>query len=429
MQDPVTMFHTDRPTNTTVVEREAYRTEWFPKGWRSNDDPSFTGTEFDDVMRFVTTAPAWGEYWRSARQLASSRLVRIMVIGDSIPVGEISSDWRTKGWPALLAASVQAKYGDGGSGWISPAWSTIYGATNPGGGQVTFTGAWTGVSNEGGITAKSLKPTAAGNGATITLPFRGTTLDIFTKTDPAFGRVDYQIDAGSTVQIPLNSAASVKTTTVTGLSSGAHTVKITAAAGDSRFYGIRGRNATGVVVDNVSLSGQKLSDQAVATTNILDAEQSPASVNMPVIGATLSALGPIDVLILTLGANDAIFDEGTSLQDSLWDALDQIHNKAIKAGLTLARPPEIICGICHIGKADTLPAFALTKRDWVQITSTLRDWSAGVGANLVDHWAQGRHSWDYWQAKTYWGNSNADQVHPNDAGHQAYAAPYIAMLT
>lgn len=407
---------------------DAYRNTFYAVGWRSVDDPTYAGEATDSVTQYFKVPTFWGEHWSAARNLAGSRIVRVMVIGDSIPVGEISSNWRTKGWPALLATSLQERYGDGGSGWISPAWSTIYGATNPGGAQVTFTGAWTGVANEGGITAKSLKPTTSGNGATITLPFRGTILDIFTKTDSAFGRLDYSIDGGGAVQIPLNTTASVKTTTVSGLSSGTHSVTLTAAAGDSRFYGVRGRNAIGVLVDNVSLSGQKLSDQAVGTTNILDPEQSPASVNKPVIGATLDALGPVDVLIVTLGANDAIFDEATTLQDSLWDALDVIGNKVIKAGPTLARPPEIIAGITHIGTADTLPAFALTKRDWAQICSVLRDWADAMGATVVDHWAQGRHSWSYWQSKTYWGNGNTDAVHPGDTGHAAYAAPYIELL-
>lgn len=428
MADFITMYNPGLPgVPTARAERQAYRDLWWFNGWRSDDDPSYAGVITDDARQFLKVPPFWGEHWFSARQQAGSRLVKVLVVGDSIPVGEISSNWRTKGWPALLAAALQSKYGDGGSGWISPAWSTLH-ATNPGGAQVTFTGSWTKVENEGGLTNLGLKPAVAGNGATVTLPFRGTVLDIFTKTDPAFGRLDYKIDGGSTVQIVLNSAVSIKTTTVTGLAPGDHTVQMIAAAGDSRFFGIRGRNAVGVLIDNVSVSGKKLSEQATGTTGINDPEASPQTATKPVIGVACDALGSFDVVIISLGANDAIFDEGTSLQDSMWDALDVIHNKVVKAGPTTARPPELIAAITNIGAADTLPVFNLLKRDWAQITSALRDWADSVGAVVVDHWAQGRHAWAYWQSKTYWGNSNTDAVHPNDAGHAVYAAPYIELL-
>jgi hypothetical protein len=407
------------------AERRAYQDTWWDRGWRSDDDPSFEGVTVDQVRQYIRVPPFWGEHWYSARRQASARLVRVGILSASIAVGEISSNWRTKGWPALLAADLQAKYGDGGSGWISPAWSTIW-ATAAGGGQVTRSGNWTRVENEGGITKDSIRPTASGNGATMTFPFRGTTLDIFTKTNPTYGRVDYRIDGATAVQIPLNEAVAIKTTTVTGLAPGNHTVQLIAAAGDSRIFGVRGRNATGVIVDNISSSGQKLIHQATATTGITDPEAT--STTKPVAQATLDTLGPFDVIIVGLGPNDAIFDEANTLQDSLWDALDIIHDAVVENGPSLARPPELVTAIEHIGTADTLPAFALLKRDWTQIVSVLRDWSDAVGAAVVDHWAQGRHSWSYWQNKTYWGNANTDAVHPNDAGHAAYAAPYISLL-
>ena len=405
--------------------RQAYRQTWWDLGWRSVDDPTFEGEAMDEPRQFVRVPPGWGEQWYSARAQAGNRLVRIGILSASIAVGEIASNWRTKGWPALLAAGLQSRYGDGGSGWISPAWSTMW-ATAPGGGQVTRTGNWTRVENEGGITKDSIRPTAVGNGATMTFPFRGTTLDIFCKTNPSYGRVDYRIDGGSAVQIPLNEAVSIKKTTVTGLAPGEHTVQLIAAAGDSRIFGVRGRNPTGMIVDNISTSGQKLVHQADPTTGITDPEAT--STTKSVAGATLDTLGPFDVIIIGLGPNDAIFDEGVNLQDSLWNALDVIHNRAVKNGPTTARPPDLIASIEHIGNADTLPVFALFKRDWTQIASVLRDWSEAVGAALVDHWAQGRRSWGYWQNKGYWGSGNADPVHPNDAGHAAYADPYLSLL-
>jgi hypothetical protein len=42
--DPVLMFHPDFPNEPKArVERSAYRFEWYPKGWRSDDDPDWSG--------------------------------------------------------------------------------------------------------------------------------------------------------------------------------------------------------------------------------------------------------------------------------------------------------------------------------------------------------------------------------------------------
>jgi lysophospholipase L1-like esterase len=417
------MYHIDRPMDTATVEREAYRTEWFPKNWRSDDDPSFTGTEFDDLMRFVETRPAWGDQWRAARQLGGGRLVRVLILAASIGAGQLATDVAAKSWPNLLRIALQSKYGDGGTGFMSPDWRA---AVMPNSG-VSSTGSWTDVQspgppavNEGGIGAYSVRPTTSGNGATLTFTFRGTTLDIFTKTDPAYGRVDYNIDGAGAVQIPLNSAVSINTTTVSGLSAGTHTVVLTAAAGTSRIYGIRGRNATGVIVDNVSSGGRSIQDMARATTNLSGHNA---------IQDTVAAIGAIDLVIICLGPNDVIFDESTTIQDSLWDALEEIHNYLIKGGLSLAVPPTICTMLEHIGTADTIPGFGFLKRDWIQLSSVVRDFSDATTAALVDYWSAGRHSWDYWAAKTYWGAGNTDGVHPNDVGHQAYASPLIDLLT
>lgn len=423
MQDPVTMYQPSNPTQTAFVEREAYRLEWYPKGWRSDDDPSFTGTELDKPLEFVSIPPGWGEQWRIARRLGASRLVRVLILSASIGAGQMASNVGTKAWANLLKAALQAKYGDGGTGFMSPDWRA---AATPSSG-VTSTGAWTDVqspgppaTSEGGIGGYAVRPTASGNGATLTFTFRGTTLDIFTKTDPSYGRVDYQIDGGSVVQIPLNSAVSIKTTTITGLSTATHTVVLTAAAGTSRIFGIRGRNATGIIVDNVSSGGRSIQDMARDTTNF-------AGHNA--VMDTVAALGPVDLCIIGLGPNDIIFDESTTIQDSLWNALEEVHNYVVKGGLSLAAPPSICAMLEHIGTADTIPGFGFLKRDWIQLSSVVRDFTESTTTALIDYWAMGRHSWDYWAAKTYWGNSNTDQVHPNDAGHQAYAAPLISLLT
>lgn len=43
MADFIVMYHPDIPNSTQWADREAYRTTWYAKGWRSNDDPYVTG--------------------------------------------------------------------------------------------------------------------------------------------------------------------------------------------------------------------------------------------------------------------------------------------------------------------------------------------------------------------------------------------------
>lgn len=40
----IQMFHPDLPGSTTYVEQDAFRTQWYPLGWRSNED-AYTAVE------------------------------------------------------------------------------------------------------------------------------------------------------------------------------------------------------------------------------------------------------------------------------------------------------------------------------------------------------------------------------------------------
>lgn len=366
--------------------------------------------------------PDWGARWRTAKShLAKDGLVRIAILGDSISAGEIATNWLTDGYVAHLRDTLQARYGDGGSGYITHNYRTL---GNPGGGQVTTTGAWTDVDNEGGILRRSLKPTVSGNGATITMPVRGTTLDLWFRTDPAFGQFHYQIDGGSFVAVPLTAAASILQVTTT-MSAGSHTIVVRATTGDGRFYGVRGRNASGIIVENMSLSQTALADMANATSGVTASDPYDNMVAM----RTLTAVGPCDVVILALGANDVGVDvDDTVFLSNMWNAIAAVQYAAARNGRTILSPPDLIVVGEHIGKGDIVPGFSLYERDYMQLHSVLREAAKAMNAAFVDLWSAGGNSWDYWASLGYWGNNNTDVVHPNDVGHRVYASFLIDLL-
>jgi hypothetical protein len=339
---------------------------------------------------------------------------------DSIGTGETASNWLANGWVGVERALLQSRLGDGGSGIVTPTWRAT---GNPGGGQVTSTGNWTDVDGEGGMTGKWVRPTASGNGATMTFPVRGSIVDIFTKTDPSFGRLDYRIDGGATVQIPLNAAVSNKVTTITGLGETEHTVQITAAAGLSRLAGVRGRNAAGLLLDNPAWSGRQITHLSVATTGLpatgLSAQE--------MVGDTLTGLGGTDLVILALGGADALLDPPVSheMQDNMWAALEVAAGRIFNAGPSTSEPPDVLVVIENVGAADILAPFNQFARDYNQIAMVLRQWGRSMGAAIVDMWSAGRRSWQYWRNLGYWGGAAAgaagdDTIHLSDAGHREY---------
>ncbi len=361
----------------------------------------------------VVRPPGWGATWRSALAQASIRPVKVCVLSDSIGVGEIGTNWLTDGWVGLMKASLQATYGDGGSGFISHNYRA---AGNPGGGQVTTTGAWTDVDNEGGLSKRSLKPTTPGNGATITMPVRGTSIDMWFRTDATFGTFHYQIDGGSFVAVPLNITAQVLKVSVS-VSAGNHTVVVRATTGDGRFYGCAGRNATGVIVHNISVSGELLAQLGDNTTGITVTD--PATNTMAY--RSMQAASPVDLVILSLGINDVLLDvDDTTFRTNIWNALASLGVGLQAFGPNSTTRPELIVIAENVGDGDILSGFSQWERDWIELRSILAAYAEASGALFVDMWGVGRRTWAYWQSIVAWGNGNTDPLHPNDFGHQLY---------
>lgn len=352
----------------------------------------------------------WGETWLRARAEASTRPVIVGLIGDSVGKGTDASPQFNRSWPGILRSRLQARHGDGGSGFVT---TDLAGTPH-----VVATGAWTtapgfGVPSRGGPGGVSWRPTVAGNGATLTYTVRGSSLAVLLKTAPSFGTFNVSVDGGPDTPVALNSAVSVLSHPVTGLTSGDHTVRVTATTGNGEVFGVTGRNPTGVILDNWSGGGASIT--VTASFGLLTPTVS--GTGSPTFASdTLAQMGVPDVFMLALGVNDVLAAAPT--QESISDALTYVFGRVMAQGATDSYPPDLIVVLEHGGKVDTLLDAAV---EYSQVVAQVRQAAMGVGAAIVDVWGAGRRSWQAWADQGYWGSGNADTVHPSNAGHDAYA--------
>lgn len=424
MIDPVLMYYPTTPANTTYVERDSYRNTWFDLGWRSDDDPTFLGNPGSgtDIRQFITYPKGGGlRQWSKARNLSTSRLVRIAWWGASTGVGERASNQDTKGFRGLVDARLRSLLGDGGSGFMG---GNMLVTGTAGSGPVTTTGTWTQEETEGGVTKRSMRPTTpATPGATITFPgVRGRFIDVFFKSNTGWGSWTWTIAGVSQTALNMNQAAAIRTVTVDMGTSASRTVVFT-QNGDGRLYGVRGRNATGYIGENLCVPGQKTSDLSIATT-LLD-NTDPTENSM--VGRTLETIGPVDVAIIFLMGNEAVATDAAS-EEALWAGLEMLTYNLITGGPTQSEPADKIVINEHFGAIDTIPGFGFFNRDAVMLSSFNRDYADSVAAVHIDVWAAYKQSWQFGVDENLFGSGPPDAVHPGDFGHSKIADAILTAL-
>lgn len=381
---------------------------------------------FSPFKEFSTEPVNWAEQFRNnIINNSDSNLIRILDAGDSIDVGEGSStDWRLDGYMGLTIGDLQDEFGDGGSGFMGAGWLNTTGATAS---KITTTGAWTTVDDTGLLGRRVLKPTTAGNGAIVTGTIRGTTAKIFLLGQTTYGVWDYRIDSGSWIPIDMNNANEMLTVTVTGLSSGTHVIDVRATSGDGRWIGIAGYFANGVVLDNVSVTGTRITDYATQTTGLTGAGGDIYKNTM--IYQIFKAFAPVHLFIMPMGINDVIFDvTDTTWQADEWNALACIGVAMDEFGPSAGIRPDVLTIAKHVGQADIIAGFSLWERDWLQMHSIIRDYAEAVGAAFIDVWARGGRSWTAFAAENFWGSGNTDIVHPSNIGHGIMRDMVLEML-
>lgn len=380
----------------------------------------------------ITVPAGWGERWGAAAAEADNRAVTVAVIGDSISIGGGATDYRTDGFVNLIRTALQAEYGDAGDGFVTVG----YGKNNLNsfvpGWSLPVTGGWTADETLGGPNGTAVRPTTAGDGSTIAfIVDAASELTIWSATDPSYGRYDYQLDGAAAVQVPQNLAAGVQATVIP-VSDGEHTVTLIAAAGTCRIYGVQGDlRSTGVVVQNMSMFGRQTSHLPTVTT----------------VGTTDTALRtttdlfsgdntPADLGILALGINDMDSDVTEADVVGWVDAtLRLLRGWKLRPvppfGDALSEadtPADLIVVLEHrSARGYEIPgAQPDINVRWARIMSALRSVAATYGAAVIDMWGIGGRSYTEWNDA---GMLYDTVGHPSDAGHVAYAAPIIDLLT
>lgn len=371
---------------------------------------------------FVSIPAGWGRHWYAALGECDTRLVRIVVFGASLTLGQKASPSYTNGYIGRMRTALQAFYGDGGSGFIANSYRTEAGS------PVTSTGAWTEVAGEGGVAIPALRPTTSGNGATVTFnDVRGRYIKVFLRRDPTFADWTWTINGNA--QTPLDNAGTagivVQTVDMGVGNEGPHDVVITASAGTGRLYGVGGYNDTGLVVENDSLAAGQVAFLEQATTGLTSTDP----VDNTLCARALDAFGPTDLVILALLPNEVIVPEATEASlDTIRDALDIFHAAARLRGPSDADPPDLVWITEHISEADIVPGFALYDRGYSQVAEIGEGWARTVGAAHFNMWAAGHYSYQWMVDQGYFDGSGGDTVHFDNEGHAWAVDPLLNLV-
>jgi lysophospholipase L1-like esterase len=355
----------------------------------------------------------WGGVWLPKMRAAAASGATIALVGDSIGAGLDASTYALS-WPGRVAGALQTIYGDGGSGFYSVGRSTVYNALwAPFSWRVTSTGTWTtnvGTTDKNGPGGARVSSTV--NGSTLTFTTRGSRVRVYHLIGASFQGYTVTIDGGA----PSGTQATAGTAGIgfsefTGLSTGTHTVVVTAVTNGTNavsIAGIKGYNTTGVVLDNYAVLGY-YSDTMNGAGAAFGA---PAGIWS---GGTSN---PADLVIYSLGVNDVLNPQNVS--EGTYLANVRAYLDVVDTTTT-----DLLFVLPHIGKWELSGAV----KNYHLYVSRLRGLAEAYGAGLVDLWTLYRNSWDVFNALNGWaatghnglGNSGSDPVHPADTGHGLYA--------
>lgn len=372
----------------------------------------------------IYVPPGWGSTWRTKRDAAASAKATLAVVGGSASQGMYASNPLTKSWPALVRTALQTTYGDGGSGFRSTSLSSTIlasgdsaalAAWTTAGAIVAQTGTWTQSGNKYGPALCGLYTETTGSSMTFS-GVRGTTVKIFTVSGGTRPNFTYAIDGGAPVTVTQNAgSAAIQVTTVTGLSTGAHTVALTCGTTTTGQYltvvGVEGTNATGVVVNNLAMGGASSSSYANNGATQLNSTWN-GGVDYPA-----------DLVVFTAGPNDA----SANVTADAWATNVAKFFKAVRDANNGATDLMIL--LPHAGNFDT------TNYRYQDYAARALGLAHAYDAAFIDMWALGRNSWPYWNSLGYWGTNagtgaaGTDTVHPSDAGFQFMADQVLPILT
>lgn len=342
---------------------------------------------------------------RAALSSAATAPVDVLFLGDSITEGAVATSGSQR-WVELLRDKLRARFpsgATGGEGYV-PGYYEVTSLPD----RFTNTGTVTASGTVGGLGHRTLAMTV---GATSTVTFYGTGVDVFYSKGPALGTFSWSIDGGAATNVPATQPANAAglRVQVRGLAPGNHTLTVTAVAGATWLEGVMVYNSDetkGVRVWEAGHSGY--------TAYLQEFEAALA----PWYGV-IDSVQPKCVVVM-LGINDyRIQSNANNTPDVYRDKLVSMVNK-IKARCVV--PPSVIFIEPHE------PAAAVAPNDpppyWQDYRNALEAAAATVGAHVLDggamlgSFAAPGNPYD-----------SGDGVHPNTAGMLAYAEGVYTAIT
>jgi len=337
--------------------------------------------------------------WNAAVADRADEPANWVALGDSITEGQGASARSTR-WMDLTLDGLRTQHPTkgvtGGAGYL-PAQFAVYGPDSTWGDWAT---ASTG-SSQFDATAPDLgyRSVAMQAGASRTYAFTGTAIDIWWARYPGSGDFTYSVDGAAPETVATTGTASTgTTTTVDGLSSGEHTVTVTAVSpfsllGFTIFDGDRGK---GIHRYDSAHSGATIATFTEDQEGFLTAMRRAAP----------------DLITITLGGNDA-----SKLTP---EELGTQYVAFLKALAALPTKPSLLV----IGEFD--PASSMTDgmaSPWSTYLAEIENAAAKGGAAFVgmaDTFPQADHSGT--------GIYSTDGIHPNDSGQRRIAKLVLATL-
>lgn len=387
-----------------------------------------TGSAFTSNTAGVERSYGWGTYWKSRLQGTSTGTATLACVGDSITWGAASSNLSTNtgtSYVGQLRTLLQNTYGDGGSGFISVNMAPLYFSTayTTAQTQVSVTGTWTVASNGGGPANSSIYSNVPGNSVNFYY-VRGTTIAVYYAAVTASGKFTVTIDGSVAGIVNAYSTTGPVGYTTFSVATGAHTVTLTnsstGAGAYSLFFGVRGTNPQGVIVDNYGFSGQT-SGAAITGT----------SYNSPMDWSGGQYL-PADMVSYALGVNDArallgYATTADNFEQNVWTYFDYLRNAT---GYTLnGIPPDALFIMNHIGK------WQGAGPNYYTMSTRTRNLSFDYSGLYVNVGTMYKNSWNYAFLQNYWGDATQntgvtgnDFVHPGNVGHLALATTLYNLI-
>lgn len=334
--------------------------------------------------------------FRAALAETPTRTVSVVCIGDSITQGYRAGDYNTFPYASVLRSLLQNKYG-----------GTEVGYQYTGDPSVTKTGTW---GTSSGVGRGGLYNST--NGATMQFAFTGTSVDIlYTKGNNStlYGVGTVEIDgiAVGNLDCTGTTIAFGSKVTFSGLSSGSHTLKITAPSDGRRIY-VEGiiphtGSTTGITVHRCGVNGSDTN-----TWNQTD-----------VYNPTFNVLTP-DLTIIALGTNDC--DNGIAIAN-----YKTYLGKIIQAALT---KNSAVCLVPMMwGDVTQRPNYA-NYPQYVQAMYELADTNNVGLIDIFSAFGNTTAKNNYTTAQSYGmfgvpntgtGQSGNDYVHPSNKGHRFIA--------